>query len=95
MSPRWAVTLSNENGPSRSQPSLTSWLAASGAQRPADARRRPGHASPRSNGVAGHPATPRQDALQLPWACNGALQPSTDLDRLTHAVTTRSPAQEE
>ena len=70
-----AVTLSNENSPSRSRPSLESCPAVSGAQRPADAPRRASHAPPGSNGVAGHVATPRQDAPGSPWARNGTLQP--------------------
>ena len=42
VSARSVVTLSNENRPSRSRPCQESCLAASGAQRPADAPRRPG-----------------------------------------------------
>jgi hypothetical protein len=53
MSARSAVTLSSENGPSRFRPSLESCPAASGAQRPDNAPRRPSPATPARQSAAG------------------------------------------
>ena len=87
-----AVTLSNENGPSRSRPSLESWPPVSGAQRPLMRRDGPDHASPGSNGVAGHATTPHRRAGA---AVGTQRRPNLAPDRFTRRHNDRSPEREE